>query len=109
MRNLGSKAIETTLHMQHITAGTVIDQIGMRPLSPFIGRPSTNVAYATHWGRMLHGRSDDQFGNPTDWTIREDTGVLWIRKDHGPALIAHDSYVQIIRSFDGRISIRLAH
>ena len=51
----------------------------------------------------------DQFGNPTDWTIREDTGVLWIRKDHGPALIAHDSYVQIIRSFDGRISIRLAH
>ena len=63
MRNVGSKTIETTLYMQHITAGTVIDQIGMRPLSPFIGRPSANVAYATHWGRMLHGRSDELLSN----------------------------------------------
>lgn len=48
----------------------------------------------------------DQFGNLADWTVREESGVLWIRKDRGPALIAHDSYVQIIRSFEGRISIR---
>lgn len=48
----------------------------------------------------------DQFGNLADWTVREEAGVLWIRKDRGPALIAHDSYVQIIRSFDGRVSIR---
>jgi hypothetical protein len=48
----------------------------------------------------------DQFGNLADWTIREDSGVLWICKDRGPALIAHDSYVQIIRSYEGRISIR---
>jgi len=48
----------------------------------------------------------DQFGNLTDWTIREDAGVLWIGKDRGPALIDHDRYVQIFRSLDGRISIR---
>lgn len=48
----------------------------------------------------------DQFGNLAGWTVREETGVLWIRKDHGPALISHDTYVQIIRSFDGRVSIR---
>lgn len=48
----------------------------------------------------------DQFGNLADWTVREEMGVLWIHKDRGPALISHDSYVQIIRSFDGQISIR---
>lgn len=48
----------------------------------------------------------DQFGNLADWTIRENAGVLWICKDRGPALIEHGSYVQIIRSFEGRISIR---
>lgn len=48
----------------------------------------------------------DQFGNLANWTIREDAGVLWICKERSPALIQHDSYVQIIRSFDGRISIR---
>lgn len=48
----------------------------------------------------------DQFGNLADWTVRAESGVLWIRKDRGPALIEHGSYVQIIRSFDGRISIR---
>lgn len=49
----------------------------------------------------------DQFGNAAGWTIRDESGVLWIRKDHGPALISHDSYVQIIRNFEGRISIQL--
>lgn len=29
-----------------------------RPTSPFLGRPPANVAYATRWGRMLHGGSD---------------------------------------------------
>lgn len=48
----------------------------------------------------------DQFGILADWTVHEKTGVLWIRKDRGPALIPHDSYVQIIRSFDGQVSIR---
>ena len=48
----------------------------------------------------------DQFGNPSTWTVREDSGILWISKDRGPALLEHESYVQIIRTFDGRISLR---
>lgn len=48
----------------------------------------------------------DQFGNLADWSVLEDEGILWVRKERGPALIQHDSYVQIIRSFDGRISLR---
>jgi hypothetical protein len=50
----------------------------------------------------------DQFGSLASWTIRENAGVLWISKDRGPALIEHESYVQIIRSLEGRISIRPA-
>jgi DNA modification methylase len=34
-----------------------------RPVSPFMGRPPTNVAYATSWGRMLHGKSDEVLGD----------------------------------------------
>lgn len=31
----------------------------VRPTSPFLGRPPSNVAYTTQWGRMLHGKSDE--------------------------------------------------
>jgi hypothetical protein len=48
----------------------------------------------------------DQFGNPATWTVREASGVLWISKDRGPALLEHEGYVQIIRTFDGRIFLR---
>ncbi len=48
----------------------------------------------------------DQFGNIANWSVQEYSGVLWVQKERGPALIAHDSYVQFIRSTDGRISIR---
>lgn len=48
----------------------------------------------------------DQFGNSTTWTIREELGTLWISKDRGPTLLDHESYIQIIRTFDGRISLR---
>jgi hypothetical protein len=47
----------------------------------------------------------DQFGNRSGWTVTEEAGVLWVRKDRGPALLGHESYVQIVRSFDGRISL----
>lgn len=47
----------------------------------------------------------DQFGVAGAWTVRDESGNLWIEKDHGPALIPHDSLVQIIRNFEGRISI----
>jgi DNA modification methylase len=29
-----------------------------KAISPFLGRTPSNVAYATQWGRMLHGKSD---------------------------------------------------
>lgn len=50
----------------------------------------------------------DQYGNSAGWTVRDDSGLLWIQKDRGPALISHDSYVQIIRNFEGRISLFLS-
>jgi len=50
----------------------------------------------------------DQFGNTGIWTAREEGGVLWIQKERGSALIAHNSYVQLIRNFEGRISLRLS-
>jgi hypothetical protein len=48
----------------------------------------------------------DQFGNVGPWSVRESGDVLWITKDQGPALIEHESYVQVIRTFDGLVSIR---
>lgn len=51
----------------------------------------------------------DQFGNLGDWSVQEKSGVLWIQKATGPALIAHESYVQIVRGYDGRLALRLAH
>jgi DNA modification methylase len=31
--------------------------------NPFLGRPPSSVAYATQWGRMLSGKSDDMLSN----------------------------------------------
>jgi hypothetical protein len=48
----------------------------------------------------------DQFGTPTSWTVREASGTLWISKDSGPALLEHESHVQIIRTIEGRLLLR---
>lgn len=48
----------------------------------------------------------DQFGNAGTWTVREQSGVFWISKDQGPTLLRHDCYVQLTRTWDGRIAIR---
>lgn len=50
----------------------------------------------------------DQFGNPASWTVREAGGKLWISKDKGPALLPHDSFVQLLKTSDGRITLREA-
>jgi hypothetical protein len=47
----------------------------------------------------------DQFGNPSLWTVREQSGVLWISKDGGPTLFDHHSYVQLVRTSDGRVTL----
>jgi hypothetical protein len=48
----------------------------------------------------------DQFGSIGDWTVRDSGSSLWLCKTHGPALIPHNSYVQIVRSHDGHIVLR---
>ncbi|WP_083383890.1 DNA-methyltransferase [Cupriavidus sp. USMAHM13] len=45
--------------MQQNTVRNIAEEPDGRPISPFLGRPPLSMAYATHWGRMLHGRSDD--------------------------------------------------
>lgn len=50
----------------------------------------------------------DQFGNPSEWIVREEASVLWVSKRQGPALIAHNEYVQLIRTADGSVSLRLS-
>lgn len=45
--------------MQTSISTATTDEAESRPVSPFLGRPPSNVAYATAWGRMLHGKSDE--------------------------------------------------
>jgi hypothetical protein len=48
----------------------------------------------------------DQFGSLGDWTVRQDGNGVWLCKDSGPALIPHNSYVQLMRGHDGRLRLR---
>ena len=41
------------------------ENLPMRHATPFFGRPPATTAYATQWGRMLHGKSDELLGNGT--------------------------------------------
>lgn len=49
--------------MQTSTLASAEDETGARPISPFFCPLPSNVAYATPWGRMLHGKSDEILGN----------------------------------------------
>lgn len=49
--------------MQTTILRDATEEVGARPPSPFMGRPPANVAYATSWGRMLHGKSDEFLGD----------------------------------------------
>jgi DNA modification methylase len=49
--------------MQKTTLRTSGGDESVLTTNPFIGRPPSNVAYATAWGRMLHGRSDEILGD----------------------------------------------
>jgi hypothetical protein len=54
-----------------------------------------------------HLQIDDQFGTPTDWMATDDDGSVWLTKRDGISLIPHLAWVQLIRSFDGRLGLRL--
>lgn len=44
--------------MQTTTLAITGEYESGRLINPFMGRPPSNLAYATAWGRMLHGQSD---------------------------------------------------
>lgn len=48
----------------------------------------------------------DQFGVPSLWNIQEESGILWISKKTGSSLLQHKSYVQIVKTYDGRITLK---
>lgn len=52
-------------------------------------------------------RVEDQFGSAGIWTAREDGGSIWLTKDRGAALIQNGTYVQIVKTIDGRICLRI--
>lgn len=68
-----------------------------------------SLRLARSWG-LAEGtvRIVDQFGNPGEWTVRRESEAIWVSKAKGPALIPHNEYVQIVRSSDGDLSIRLS-
>lgn len=43
----------------------------------------------------------DQYGSVGEWQVRAVDGKLWISKVSGQALIPHNAYVQLIRSWTG--------
>ena len=49
---------------------------------------------------------EDQFGSTGLWTARVESGNLWLSKNGGAALLQNGSYVQVIRTIEGRICLR---
>jgi hypothetical protein len=49
----------------------------------------------------------DQFGSLSSWIAHEEDGILWIRRERGPTLIPHGTYVQVIRAFGGQVCLRV--
>jgi hypothetical protein len=52
-------------------------------------------------------RIEDPFGVASLWTVRESDASLWITKDVGDPALPHAEYLQMIRAFDGQITLRL--
>lgn len=49
---------------------------------------------------------EDQFGSTGLWTAREEGINIWLTKDVGQAYLTNGTYIQIIRTVDGRICLR---
>jgi hypothetical protein len=49
---------------------------------------------------------DDPLGSISDWFVSRDLQHVWITKKAGLPSIAHNSYVQLLRTIDGRISLK---
>ena len=49
---------------------------------------------------------EDPEASISSWTVYRDGRSAWIIKDRGVPQIAHDAWIPLIRSFDGRIVLR---
>lgn len=63
--------------MTTTTAKAADEGAATRPASPFVGRPPTSVAYATQWGRMLHGKSDQLLADGTLSRFEGKVGLIF--------------------------------
>jgi hypothetical protein len=50
---------------------------------------------------------EDPFGVLGTWIARESDESLWITKEIGDPALPHNEYLQILRTFDGRITLKL--
>lgn len=51
------------MRKQPTIAKETVIEITAKPTSPFLGRPPMDVAYATRWGRMIQGKSDEKLAD----------------------------------------------
>lgn len=54
-------------------------------------------------------RIEDPFGGISLWTVRETEQSLWITKDVGDPVLPHNEYLQLIKTYNGHITLRLPH
>lgn len=51
---------------------------------------------------------EDPYGSIATWIIREDGDVLWLTRVTGDPTLPNNEYVQILRTFGGRIAMKLS-
>jgi len=51
---------------------------------------------------------EDPFGTASSWTVREAGSALWVTKNFGDPALPHGEYIHIVRTFDGRITMKLS-
>jgi len=49
---------------------------------------------------------NDPRGTLSSWTVAESSDSIWVTKDEGVPNIKHGAYVQLIRTVEGRLSLR---
>lgn len=50
----------------------------------------------------------DPFGSDALWTVRESGAALWVTKNCGDPALPHDEYIQVLRTIDGKITLKLS-
>lgn len=50
---------------------------------------------------------EDPFGALSAWVVRESNGYLWVTKEVGDPALPHNKHLQVLRAYDGRITLKL--